>query len=58
MYLLIKDLDLGNLSEIIDIPKFYVKCLLQYIIQISRAISHAHRHNLVHGSFDLTKVII
>ena len=57
MYDMIKCLNLGNLSGPTKIPEFYVRCLLDYIIQISKAMSHAHKHDLVHGSFSLSKIL-
>ena len=57
MYDLIKSMDLGNLSALDKIPDYYVQMLLGYIIQISRAFAHTHSHGLVHGNFNLSKVI-
>ena len=28
------------------------------MIQISRVFAHAHKHDLIHGAFDLSKVLI
>ena len=51
-------MNLGNLSGLPKIPEFYMRCLLGFIIQISRAFSHCHKHNLVHGNFNLSKVLV
>lgn len=57
MYSMIKWFNLGNLSGLPQIPRFYVALLLEYIIQVSRAMCYAHKHNCVHGNFNLSKVI-
>ena len=57
MYSMIKWFNLGNLSGLPQIPSFYAKLLLEYIIHVSRAMCYAHKHNCVHGNFNLSKVI-
>lgn len=57
MYQLIGSANLGNLSALPMIPKEYIKMILAYIIQISRAFSHTHQNGLIHGNFNLSKVI-
>ena len=57
MYSMIKWFNLGNLSGLPQIPSFYAKLLLEYIIHVSRAMYYAHKHNCVHGNFNLSKVI-
>lgn len=57
MYDLIKSMNLGNLSSLDKIPDYYVKMLLGYVIQISKAFAHTHSNGLVHGNFNLSKVI-
>jgi hypothetical protein len=57
MYNKIKHLDLGNLSSLPAIPEHYQRILIGYIIQISRSLAYAHQHNLVHGNFNLSKVL-
>ena len=57
MYQLIGSAKLGNLSALPMIPIDYIKMLLAYIIQISRAFSHTHNNGLIHGNFNLSKVI-
>lgn len=32
--------------------------LLKFIISISKAIQHAHKHNCIHGNISLSKVIV
>ena len=54
----IKYMNLGQLSGLRAIPEFYVRFLLGYIIQVSRAMAHAHRNGLVHGRFDLSRVLV
>lgn len=49
---------MGNISELDQVPKFYARCLLGFMIQISRVFAHAHKHNLIHGAFDLSKVMV
>lgn len=56
-YKMIKRFNLGNLSGLSKIPEFYMRFLLGYIIQVSRALAHAHEHDLIHGKLDLSKVI-
>ena len=58
MYAFIKHLNLIHFSQMRQIPELYVKALFLYIIQVSKALGHAHKHGLVHGKFDLSKVII
>ena len=55
---MIKWMDLGNLSGHAKIPEYYIRCFLGYVVQVSQAMSYAHKHNLIHGQFDLSKVII
>lgn len=57
MYNKIKHLNLGNLSSLPAIPEHYQRILIGYIIQTSRSLAYAHRHNLVHGNFNLSKVL-
>ena len=57
-YQTIEKMGLGNLSSRPEIPKAYIKFLLRYIINISRAFYHSHLHNLVHGNFDLSKTVL
>ena len=40
------------------IPDFYCSWMLRYIIYVSRAFAHAHKHDLVHGKFNLSKVSV
>lgn len=58
MYSMIKNLNLGNLSGLPCIPEFYLRCLLGFIIQISKTLAHMHKHDLIHGKFDLTRVLV
>lgn len=58
MYEMIRFMNLGSLSGLPCIPDFYMRFLLGYIIQISRSMAHAHRSNLVHGNFNLSKVLV
>ena len=58
VYDMIKKLGLGNLSSYKVVPSFYIKCLVGYIIQISRSFAHCHKHDLVHGNFNLQKVLV
>lgn len=58
MYQVIEMMNLGNLSAMKQIPDFYVSFILRYIIQIARAFAHAHKNNLVHGVFNLSKVVV
>jgi hypothetical protein len=56
-YTVIKEMKLGNLSALNRIPEFYSKHLIQFIIDISGSMAHAHQHNLIHGEFNLSKII-
>ena len=58
MYDFISSLQLGNLSVMKLIPRFYIKYLLTYIIQISGALAHAHKNGLIHGALDLSKILV
>ena len=58
MYSTIKSFALGNLSVVQVMPDFYCKMLLNFIIQISRALAFAHQHGVVHGNLDLSKVLV
>lgn len=51
-------MNLGNLSGLPKIPEFYVRCLFNYIIQISEAMAHAHSNDLTHGNFGLSKILV
>lgn len=51
-------MNLGHLSGLDKIPSFYMRFLLGYMIQMSRTLAHAHRHGLVHGRYNLTKVLV
>lgn len=57
MYELISSMNLGNLSALKEVPQFYYGCLLQYIMKMSLAFIHAHSNDLIHGNFNLSKVI-
>ena len=57
VYDTIKSFNLGNLSELPTIPKYYQTFLLSFIIHISSAFSHVHKYDLIHGKFDLSKVV-
>lgn len=58
MYEMIKWMDLGNLSGLQKIPDFYIRFLIGYMVQVADALSYAHKQELIHGKFDLSKVII
>ena len=58
MYEMIAKLNLSNLSNYPKIPEFYMRALLGYMIQISRTLAHAHKHGLVHGALNLSKVLV
>lgn len=57
-YAIIREMELGNLAVLPNIPKFLVKFLLQYVIAITEAFVHAHSHGLIHGCFNLSKVAV
>ena len=48
---------LGNLSALKEVPHFYYGFLCRYMQKISLAFIHAHDQNLIHGNFNLSKVI-
>lgn len=58
MYDYIKSFELENISALPSIPDQYFKSLLLYIVQISRALSHCHKHDLVHGNYNMSKVMV
>jgi hypothetical protein len=57
MYDFIKSMNLGNLSSLKSIPEYFVNCLLKFIIHVTRAFAHAHENNIVHGNFNLARVV-
>ena len=57
MYQFISSMQLGNLSSLKMIPEYYVNCILRFIIHVTRALSHAHENNIVHGNFNLSRVV-
>jgi hypothetical protein len=58
VYETIRYMNLGQMSALNTIPDYYVRFLLGYVIQVSRAMAHAHRNGLVHGHFDLSRVLV
>ena len=56
VYEQIMRMNLGNLSTLPEVPDSYACFLVRYIIYISRAFSHAHKNDLVHGKFNPSKV--
>ena len=58
MFQSIKWFNLGNLSANSKIPNFLIKFMLKYVIQISRALAHTHKHGLIHGNLCLSKVMV
>lgn len=58
VYETIHYMNLGQMSGLKTIPEFYVRFLLGYVIQVSRAMAHAHSNKLVHGHFDLSRVLV
>ena len=50
-------MNLGNLSAMKEIPKYYITMILQYIMQTSLGFIQAHSNDLIHGHFNLSKVI-
>jgi len=40
------------------IPDFYVTMLVGFIVQISAAMAHAHKHGLVHGNLSPAKILV
>jgi len=57
MYELVYSLKLGNLSAMKDLPRSYILLILQYIMQVSLGFIHAHSQDLIHGNFNLSRVI-
>jgi len=58
MYEIIKGMNMGNMASYSKIPEYYMKMFLGYLMQVSKAMSHAHKNNLVHGKYDLSKIIV
>jgi hypothetical protein len=50
-------MNIANFQMLNIIPDFYIIFLTKYIMDISNAFSYAHKHHLVHGNFNLSKVI-
>ena len=50
-------MNLGNLSAMKEIPRYYIGMILQYVMQVSLGFIHAHSNDLTHGHFNLSKVI-
>ena len=55
---LIKEMNLGNLSGHSKIPEIYIRSLLGYLVQISQAMRYAHQNGLVHGNYNLSKIVV
>lgn len=47
-----------NLQGMDKIPENYQWAILEYLVQTSRALAHAHKFGLVHGKFCLSKVLV
>lgn len=58
MYAVLKDMQLGHLSTLPEIPRELLQLILLYIIDVSKIFAHVHSHHLVHGNFNLSKTLL
>jgi DNA-binding helix-hairpin-helix protein with protein kinase domain len=58
VYQYIKQLGIEHFTTSQKIPDSYFKALVVYIYQVSRAMAHVHKHGLVHGNLNLSKVLV
>ena len=47
-----------NLDLAIDVPRSYLETLYDVAIQLATGLDFAHNAGLVHGQFDLSKVVL
>lgn len=47
-----------NLNLAIDVPRSYIETIYDVAIQLAQGLDFAHNAGLVHGQFDLSKVVI
>lgn len=47
-----------NLNLAIDVPRSYIEMIYDVAIQLAQALDFAHNSGLVHGQFDLSKVVL
>jgi hypothetical protein len=57
-YEYIEQWGLDNISGLPAIPDNYFRSVLLYAVHISGAMAHAHKHGLVHGNFNLSKILV
>lgn len=57
MYMVLKNMQLGHLSALAEIPQELQQLVLLYIIDVSKIFAHVHSHQLVHGNFNLSKTL-
>ena len=47
-----------NLNLAIDVPRSYIETIYDVVIQLAQGLDFAHNNGLVHGQFDLSKVVL
>lgn len=47
-----------NLNLAIDVPRSYIETIYDVAIQLAQGLDFAHNTGLVHGQFDLSKVVV
>ena len=47
-----------NLNLAIDVPRSYIETIYDVAIQLAQGLDFAHNSGLVHGQFDLSKVVL
>ena len=47
-----------NLNLAIDVPRSYIEMIYDVAIQLASGLDFAHNSGLIHGQFDLSKVIL
>ena len=47
-----------NLNLAIDVPRSYIETIYDVAIQLAQGLDFAHNNGLVHGQFDLSKVVL
>ena len=47
-----------NLNLAIDVPRSYIEFIYDVAIQLAQGLDFAHNSGLIHGQFDLSKVVL
>ena len=57
VYEIVQQFKLGSLIQAMSIPDYYVRFIIRFVIHISGALMHAHKHGLIHGHMNLSRVL-